>query len=223
MFIDYGWDWALRRNGYKAEIPLMEVMVSRKPKGSTGFNLKCSWPSSLCISCLLYRGAFAAPAQQKRASAPAVTLSKPEATFIGSSSNNIDSFNGIPFVQPPTGSLRLKPPKAISSSLGTIKATGTAKSCPQFYFSTDTSGFPVSVLGELANIPIFQKVTNAGKDCLTVSVRRPPGTTADAKLPVLVWMFGSGFELGSTQMYDGSTLVSASVDLDMPILFVAMN
>lgn len=168
-------------------------------------------------------GALAAPAQQKRASAPTVILSKPEATVIGSSSNNIDSFNGIPFAQPPTGSLRLKPPKAIASSLGTVKATGIAKSCPQFYFSTDTSGFPVSVLGELANIPLFQKVTNAGEDCLTVSVRRPAGTAADAKLPVLVWIFGGGFELGSTQMYDGSTLVSASVGLDMPIIFVALN
>ncbi|KAJ5569360.1 secreted lipase [Penicillium hetheringtonii] len=167
--------------------------------------------------------AFAAPAQEKRASAPTVTLSKPQATVIGSSSNKIDSFNGIPFAQPPTGSLRLKPPKPISSSIGTVKATGIAKSCPQFYFSTDTSGFPVSVLGELANIPIFQRITNAGEDCLTVSIRRPAGTKADAKLPVLVWIFGGGFELGSTQMYDGSTLVSASVGLGMPIVFVAMN
>ncbi|KAJ5995876.1 secreted lipase [Penicillium waksmanii] len=167
--------------------------------------------------------AFAAPAEQKRASAPTVTISKPAATVVGSSSNNVDSFNGIPFAQPPTGSLRLKPPKAISSSLGTIKATGTARSCPQFYFSTDTAGFPVSVLGELANIPIFQTVSNAGEDCLTVSIRRPSGIAANAKLPVLVWIFGGGFELGSTQMYDGSSLVSASVSLDMPIIFVAIN
>ncbi|KAJ5689838.1 secreted lipase [Penicillium macrosclerotiorum] len=164
------------------------------------------------------------PAKYKRASAPTVTINQPQATIVGSAgSNSVDSFNGIPFAQAPTGSLRLKPPQAIQTSLGTVKATGTAKSCPQFYFTTDTSDFPISILGELANIPLFQTVSNAGEDCLSVSIRRPSGTEAGADLPVLVWIFGGGFELGSTAMYDGSSLVSASMDLDMPIVFVAIN
>ncbi|KAJ5112035.1 hypothetical protein N7532_000080 [Penicillium argentinense] len=166
--------------------------------------------------------AVAAPAE-KRASAPTVTIAQPAATIIGSSSNKVDSFNGIPFAQPPTGSLRLKPPKAITSSLGTVKATGIAKACPQFYFTTDESSIPTSALGLLANTPLFQAVTNAGEDCLTVSIRRPSGVTASSKLPVLVWIYGGGFELGSTQTYDGTSLVQSSIDLNMPIIFVAMN
>ncbi|KAJ5150856.1 secreted lipase [Penicillium canariense] len=150
---------------------------------------------------------LAAPANVKRASAPTVTISQPEATIVGSSgSNSVDSFNGIPFAQAPT-----------------VQATGSAKACPQFYFTTDTSDFPVSVLGELINIPLFQTVTNAGEDCLSVSVQRPSGTEAGADLPVLVWIFGGGFELGSSSMYDGSGLVSASMELNMPIVFVAIN
>jgi triacylglycerol lipase len=167
---------------------------------------------------------FAAPANLKRAAAPTVTISQPQATVIGSSgSNSVDSFNGIPFAQAPTGSLRLKPPRAIQTSLGTVQATGPARSCPQFFFTTDTNDFPVSVIGELANIPLFQTVSNAGEDCLSVSIRRPTGTVAGAKLPVLVWIFGGGFELGSTSMYDGTTLVSASMKLGLPIVFVAIN
>lgn len=160
----------------------------------------------------------------KRADAPTATISQPKATIVGSTGlDHIEKFNGIPFAQPPTGSLRLKPPRPINSALGTVKATAPAKSCPQFYFSTDTSDFPTSVLGELSNIPIFQKVTNAGEDCLTLDIRRPAGTKAGADLPVLVWIFGGGFELGSTGLYDGSSIVSASVELEMPVIFVAMN
>ncbi|OJJ30013.1 hypothetical protein ASPWEDRAFT_177744 [Aspergillus wentii DTO 134E9] len=163
---------------------------------------------------------LAAPAKRD---SPSVTIASPAATIVGSSALNIDSFNGIPFAQQPTGSLRLKPPQPLQSSLGTISATGIAKSCPQFFFSTNNSEFPGSVVGELANIPLFQHVTNAGEDCLTLNIRRPAGTKPDAKLPVLVWIFGGGFELGSTTMYDGGPIVSSSVDLDMPVVFVAIN
>lgn len=156
--------------------------------------------------------------------APTVTISHPQATVIGSAGlSGVDSFIGIPFAQPPTGSLRLKPPQPIQTSLGTVHATGSAKSCPQFFFTTDSSDFPISVIGELANIPLFQTVSDAGEDCLTVSINRPSGTAAGAKLPVLVWIFGGGFELGSTAMYDGTGLVSASMKLNMPIVFVAIN
>lgn len=155
--------------------------------------------------------------------APTVTISSPQATVAGQAGLKVESFNGIPFAQPPTGSLRLKPPQLIESALGDVDATGIAQSCPQFFFATDTSEFPGSVVGQLANIPLFQKITNAGEDCLTLNIRRPAGTTAEDKLPVLVWIFGGGFELGSSTTYDGASLVQNSIDLDMPIVFVAMN
>ncbi|KAF7592404.1 hypothetical protein BBP40_000322 [Aspergillus hancockii] len=163
--------------------------------------------------------ALAAPAKRDT---PTVTISSPSATIVGKS-GKVESFNGIPFAQQPTGSLRLKPPQAVVSPLGTIKATGAAKACPQFFFSTDNTEFPGSVVGQLINIPLFQKITNAGEDCLSLNVHRPAGITSKSKLPVLVWIFGGGFELGSSAMYDGGPLVSSSVDLGMPIVFVAIN
>ncbi|OQD88606.1 hypothetical protein PENSOL_c069G00251 [Penicillium solitum] len=168
---------------------------------------------------------WAVPAQKKAATAnPTVIISKPKATVIGSTDlNKIDKFNGIPFALPPTAHLRLKPPQPIQTSIGAIKATSTAKSCPQFLFSTDKKDIPSSIIATLTNIPIFQKITNAAEDCLTLDVRRPSGTQPDAKLPVLVWIFGGGFEQGATAIYDGSNFVASSVKLGMPVIFVAMN
>lgn len=164
-------------------------------------------------------------APTKRAAAPTVAIAVPAATIIGSTSGivPVDVFNGIPFAQPPTGSLRLKPPRSLTSALGVVTATGSPQACPQLYFSDDTSQFPAGVLGVLLNTPLFQTILNAGEDCLTINVIRPAGIAASAKLPVLFWIFGGGFELGSTQMYDGSSLVSGSVLKGRPIIFVAVN
>jgi triacylglycerol lipase len=107
--------------------------------------------------------------------------------------------------------------------LKTIHATSVAKSCPQFLFSTDESNLPESIIATISSIPIFQEITNAGEDCLTLDVRRPAGTKPDAKLPVLVWIFGGGFEQGATSDYDGANLVASSVDMNMPVIFVTMN
>ena len=167
---------------------------------------------------------LAAPAggPEKRA-APTVAISSPAATIVGSTTLSVDTFNGIPFAQPPVGALRLKPPQALTSSLGTVDAAGTPKACPQMYFTASASDFPTGVLGEILDAPLFQTVTNAGEDCLTINVQRPSGTTASSKLPVLFWIFGGGFQLGSTQMYDGAGLVRASVSLRKPVIFVAVN
>jgi carboxylesterase type B len=129
----------------------------------------------------------------------------------------------LAFAKPPTGSLRLKPPQPLTSAVGKVDGTLAAKACPQFFFSLDPGSFPTNVLGTILNTPLFQTVTNAGEDCLTVNVQRPAGTKASDKLPVLFWIFGGGFELGSTQMYDGTSLVAESVANGKPIMFVAVN
>jgi carboxylesterase type B len=169
---------------------------------------------------------LAAPAQpvklQKRA-APTVIAPAPSATVVGKSLLSVESFNGIPFAQPPVGQLRLKPPQPLTSPIGKIDASGIPKACPQFFFSVDDGSIPSDALGTILNTPLFQTVTNAGEDCLTINVQRPEGTAKDAKLPVLFWIFGGGFELGSTQMYDGTSIVRESVDQGKPVVFVAVN
>lgn len=160
---------------------------------------------------------------EKRAG-PTVTAAIPKATIVGDASSNVESFNGIPFAKPPVGPLRLKPPQPLdpNTDLGTLRST-TPRACPQFFFSVDEGNFPAGVLGTILNTPLFQAATNAGEDCLNINVQRPAGTTKDSKLPVLFWIFGGGFELGSTQMYDGSSLIKESVAQGKPIIFVAVN
>jgi carboxylesterase type B len=64
---------------------------------------------------------------------------------------------------------------------------------------------------------------NETEDCLTISVSRPQGTKSDAKLPVLFWIFGGGFEIGSPQPYNASVLIPQAVAQDKPFIFVAVN
>ena len=167
--------------------------------------------------------ALAVPAPLERRANPTVIAPSPQATVAGTSIANVESFKGIPYAQPPIDQLRLKPPQPLTSSLGKVDGTGIPKACPQFFFSIDERNIPTNVLGTILNLPLLQTVTNAGEDCLTVNVQRPAGTTASSKLPVLFWIFGGGFELGSTQMYDGSSLVLDSVAQGKPIIFVAVN
>ena len=158
---------------------------------------------------------------EERAAGPSVTIQN--GTVVGSTSSGIDSFKGVPFAQPPTGNLRLRPPQSITKSFGTLTATGTPTACPQFYSQVNTTNLPSEVVGLITDLPFFQEITNTGEDCLTLNVQRPAGTTASSKLPVLFWIYGGGFEFGSTQTYDGSSIVSKSVSLGKPIIYVAVN
>jgi carboxylesterase type B len=166
--------------------------------------------------------ALAAPAIERRA-ALTVIAPAPATTIVGRSALNVETFNGIPFAKPPVGPLRLKPPQPLTSSLGTIDGTGSPRACPQFYFSVDDRNIPSDVLGTVLNTPLFQTIGNQGEDCLTINVQRPAGTTKDSKLPVLFWIFGGGFELGSNAMYDATSLILESVAQRKPIIFVAVN
>ncbi|EGE00060.1 lipase [Trichophyton tonsurans CBS 112818] len=160
----------------------------------------------------------AAPAIEKRA-APSVQLDY--ATVVGSSALGVDSFKGIPFAQPPVGKLRLKPPQPITGDLGTIKATGLPRACPQMYLKSDE--IPEDVLGRFINTPFFQTLTHAGEDCLTINVQKPATATPASKLPVLFWIYGGGFELGSTQAYDGTSMILRSMAQKRDIVSVAVN
>ncbi|KAI0205674.1 sterol esterase [Astrocystis sublimbata] len=152
-----------------------------------------------------------------------VSVATPEGTVVGSSVLGVENFGGIPFADPPMGDLRLRPPQRRTKSLGTsFDASGSGPSCPQMFFSTQGDLLP-SVLGTLINTPLFQTVTGQTEDCLTMRIQRPAGTKPDAKLPVLFWIFGGGFELGSPTTYDASSLILSGKAQKKPFIFVAVN
>lgn len=147
---------------------------------------------SLLVAVTALTTVLAAPVEEKRAIGPSVVVKN--GTIVGSSTGIVDSFKGIPFALPPTGSLRLKPPQSITASYpsGTFAATGVPKACPQFFSQVDTTNIPSDVLGELLISPLVQGVTDTGEDCLTLNVQRPAGTTSSSKLPVVFWIYGGG-------------------------------
>ncbi|KAJ6566563.1 esterase 1 [Mycena capillaripes] len=111
-------------------------------------------------------------------------------------------FGGIPFAEPPLGNLRLQLP-VLKSSLNsnTFNATNFGPACLQV-------GLPLSQMSE---------------DCLTINVLRPTGTPANAKLPVMFWTYGGGFDEGTAAIYNGSAIVSQSVLRGTPVIFVSFN
>ena len=136
------------------------------------------------LACVL---AIPTPVNEARAVAPSVTIRN--GTVVGSTSlDGVDSFKGIPFAQPPTGSLRLKPPQPITTPFGTIQAIANAPSCPQFFLSYDNSSLPSEALNLLLDDPIVQAATGASEDCLTLSVQRPSNINSSSLLPVVFYI-----------------------------------
>lgn len=173
------------------------------------------------LSCCLLAAAVTSLPLEERTLFPHVTIH--DGTVKGSSLLGVDSFKGIPFAQPPVGELRLRPPQPLNTSYGTISAIGVPAACPQFYAQVQSEQLLSNVLGTLLNTPLLQKVTSQDEDCLTVNVQRPSNVNPDAKLPVLFWIFGGGFEIGGTQLYDGTSIVQRSMANGEPVIFVAVN
>lgn len=149
-------------------------------------------------------------------------------TVTGSVDGGVEYFRGIPYAQPPIGPLRLKPPVRLESfGSAPFDATGLGPACPQM---TAVDITPLAL--EAISLPGVEETlffgTSTGdetEDCLTISVMRPHGTPtpADAKLPVLFWIYGGGFETGSSQQYNGSVLIPQSVAQGTPMIIVAVN
>jgi acetylcholinesterase len=167
--------------------------------------------------------ALTAPTGEKRQVSVGPIVQTQYATVVGTSEGGVDSFKGIPFAQPPVGPLRLKPPQPIVANLGIVDATGVPRACPQFLTATNTSSLPSDTLAKLLETPAIQGATDSGEDCLTLNVQRPSSATAGSNLPILFWIFGGGFEFGSTQSYDATQLILNSVVQGKEIIYVAVN
>ncbi|KAH9060190.1 carotenoid ester lipase precursor [Lactarius vividus] len=154
-------------------------------------------------------------------SGPIVTLDR--GSFVGTTANSTNKFLGIPFAKPPIGDLRFRLPQAFGPYVGRHNATAFGLSCPQQAAPLAVpDGLPPQTLQFLSSLGSGATVPT-GEDCLTLNVIAPAYVKPGSKLPVVVWIYGGGFEDGSSAFFDGSVIVDRSIALHQPVIYVSMN
>ncbi|KAI0790999.1 carotenoid ester lipase precursor [Abortiporus biennis] len=173
---------------------------------------------ALAVTKALYIGfALAAPT----ANAPTVTLD--QGTFQGATDGTINRFLGIPFAKPPVGDLRFRLPIANDPYNGTQTVTSFGAACPQQSINLPLpDGIVTDAIDFIVN-DVYNIITPSSEDCLNLNVWVPAGLKAGTKLPVVAWIFGGGFEIGAPNIYEGGVVVSRSIALGEPIIYVSMN
>ena len=155
--------------------------------------MKARWTLSLMALALI---AASGPARAEITQA-SVTGGK----IAGAAVDGLGEFKGIPFAAPPVGDLRWKAPQPVKPWSDVKQTTHFGDGCMQ----SGGGG------GAGPGIPYSE-------DCLYIDVWTPAKAPAD-KLPVIVWIYGGGFNSGATSnlLYDGANLAKKGV------VFVAVS
>ncbi|KAH7952442.1 hypothetical protein HPB52_023463 [Rhipicephalus sanguineus] len=123
----------------------------------------------------------------------------------------IDAFYGIPYAEPPVGELRFQKPRPARPWKGVYNATTKPVPCLQLdlRFQEDVS----------------LRYDKASEDCLYLNVWRPAlrgcqNLRCRAKLPVIIFVYGGGFQWGDSSLviYDMEEFVSKT-----DVIFVTFN
>src|SRR5258708_38966567 len=110
--------------------------------------------------------------------------------------SGIRSFKGIPFAEPPVGTLRFREPQPVHNWKGVRKAAAFGPRAMQ--------------------LPLFSDMNfrsnGMSEDCLYLNVWTPAKSSRE-KLPVLVYFYGGGFVGGGGggYLYDGESLATEGV------------
>jgi len=111
----------------------------------------------------------------------------------GVRTREVTAWLGVPYAKPPLGALRLRAPQPPEPWTGERPATQFAAAAPQL-----NSQSPVAE-------PMVKRV-GVSEDCLYLNVWSP--APDGARRPVLVWIHGGGFMMGTGATYDGAELAA---------------
>jgi len=111
--------------------------------------------------------------------------------------DGVRSFKGLPFAQPPVGDLRWREPQPVKNWPGVRNADKFGPTCMQRLSP---------------NADYWFRGDGMSEDCLYLNVWTPSKSGRD-KLPVLVYIFGGGFQNGdgSERRYDGERMARKGI------------
>jgi len=115
--------------------------------------------------------------------------------FEGKEENGLSVFRGIPYARPPVDALRFRPPQPLIAHQGVRPAT-------RFGFSSPQAAPTIALVSRMIGAP----TSGQSEDCLFLNVWT--SGLGKRKRPVLVWIHGGAFVLGSgsTPIYSGARL-----------------
>jgi len=113
--------------------------------------------------------------------------------------DGVKAYLGVPFAAPPLQQLRWREPQPVPPWRGVLYADRFAPECIQALRAHDINHY----FGEEAT----------SEDCLYLNIWAPADATAGAHKPVVVWIYGGGFTIGSASManYHGESLARKGV------------
>lgn len=124
-----------------------------------------------------------------------LTVTTQQGQLAGSIDGEAIAFKGIPYAAAPIGDLRWREPQPTSAWKGVRRATTFGKSCIQPTFDASMDG--------------SNSVGSQSEDCLSLNVWKPRANPA-TKRPVMVWIHGGAFVIGSSNLpaWSGAPLAS---------------
>jgi para-nitrobenzyl esterase len=142
------------------------------------------------IFCVLILAANALAADQVKISNGLIESAAPP-------KDGVRSFKGIPFAEPPAGDLRWREPQPVKNWAGVRNADQFGPRCMQR-------------TGPMADY--WFRSASMSEDCLYLNVWTPARSGSD-RLPVLVYIFGGGFQNGdgSEPRYDGESMARMGI------------
>lgn len=119
--------------------------------------------------------------------------------------SGVKAYLGIPFAAPPVRENRWRAPQPVKPWAGVYNADTLKPECPQGLRSPSINHY----FGE----------EPVSEDCLYLNIWAPAAARAGDKRPVVVWIYGGGFNVGSASspIYSGETLAGKGV------IYVAAN
>ncbi|KAI5862661.1 alpha/beta-hydrolase [Durotheca rogersii] len=120
---------------------------------------------------------------------------------------NQEAFLGVPYAQDTGGWNRFRIPQSLDETwYGTRDAKTYGDACPDYRPRNDAYGM--------------------SENCLSINIVRPAGLENNtARLPVMLWIHGGGYQYGSSGLpaYNLTYLVQKSVEIGLPVIGASIN